>query len=152
MDRMEILKLALASSPDAGKALELAKQMAEFVAGNKVAEALPAPKPAQASLELTQVAPRPKEQKGRLSLIAPGVMGRKLYLPAEAHGRQHLSRHARAWSDEERIKAAAMLDHGATFVEVAQALERTSGAIEKGWRFGLFPTKIQHQILPRAAK
>ena len=149
MDRMEILKLALASSPDAGKALELAQRMVEFVAGNQVEDAAPTPpKPAQ----LTQIAHKSPTQRGRLSLIAPGVKGKKRYLPVEAHGAQHLSRHARAWTDEERIKAAAMLDHGATFVEVAQALERTSGAIEKGWRFGLFPTKIQHQIPPRAAK
>ena len=149
MDRLEILKLALASSPDAGKALELAQQMAEFVAGNQMAEPLPAPKPAQAPLELTDIAPRPAALGGRLSLIAPGVMGRKVYTSVDP---QHLFRHARAWSDEERKIATDMLDSGATFFDVAQVVSRTPGAIEKAWRVGMFPTKIQPPISEKAEK
>ena len=145
MDRLEILKLALASNPDARKALELAHQMAEFVAGKQVAE--PAPKPAQASLELTKIAPRPPSTKGRLSLIAPGVMGRKFYATATD---KIPARKARAWSDEERKRATLMLDLGSTFIDVARALERTPGAIEKAWRHGMFPTRIKHQPSPRA--
>ena len=146
MDRLEILKLALASSPDARKALDLAQQMAEFVAGKQVAEPAPAPKPAQASLELTKIAPKPPSTKGRLSLIAPGVMGRKFYATASD---KMPARKARAWSDEERKRATAMLDLGSTFIDVARALERTPGAIEKAWRHGMFPTKIKHQPLSR---
>lgn len=148
MDRMEILRLALASSPDAAKALDLARQMADFVAGNQVADVAPTPpNPAQASLELTQIIPRPPIRRGRLSLISPGVKGSKLYPPVD--DKKNLSRHAKAWRDEERLNATFMLDSGATFVDVAQTLGRTPGAIEKAWRFGLFPTKIQHQIAGR---
>ena len=157
MDRLEILKLALASSPDARKALELAHQMAEFVAGNQVAEfvagnqveePLLAPKPERASFELT-IAPRPAALGGRLSLIAPGVRGRKVYTSVDP---QHLFRHARAWSDEERKIATDMLDSGATFVDVAQVVSRTPGAIEKSWRIGMFPTKIQPPVSTKAEK
>ena len=147
MNKMDILKLALEKCSDPTAAMDLAERMAAFVAQDKPVPPAPAPKPAQASLELTKIAPRPPSTKGRLSLIAPGVMGRKFYATATD---KIPARKARAWSDEERKRATAMLDLGSTFIDVARALERTPGAIEKAWRHGMFPTRIKHQPLSRA--
>ena len=108
MDRMEILKLALASSPDAERALDLAQKMADFV----------------------EAPPRQQD--------APA--GGK---PANAGKR---------WTTDELLQAAELIDSGMSIQQVADATQRTWGAIDNAWREKLIPATRPHLFHIRQAK
>ena len=140
MDRMEILKLALATNADPEKALDLASRMAAFVAGDVPAPAAPPPAAVFVQQEAQTQPQAHKVLRKRMGLIAPGVMGFK----AKEDKTPRPARSAKLWTEDERLEATLMLDEGQTFQAVAQRLDRTAGAVEKAWRDGLLPCKIQH--------
>lgn len=114
MDRAEILKLALASQPDAKQALDLAKQMDAFIKGDPL-PAIP-----------VQAIESDLERAIRKELKMENHAGKPW-------------RGKRRWTDEEKLLAATMIDEGKTWGHIATELNRTLEGVEKAWRDGLFP-------------
>ena len=122
MDRMEILRLALASAKDAREALTLAQEMAAFVGGEPPA----APQPAQPQPDLRALAD---------AVIAKKAEERKVALhplPSRAN---------KAWTNAERERAAAMLDAGASYAATGKVLGRSARAIQAIRSEGGLPVK-----------
>jgi hypothetical protein len=111
---MEILRLALATSKDAREALALAQEMAAFVAGADNPSTPPAP-------VAVDVAPPAKR--------APKTLV------------QNSNRAGRAWNEEEKTRAAAMLDAGASYAAAGKVIGRTARAIQAMRSSGELPVK-----------
>jgi hypothetical protein len=121
MDRMEILKLAMASCKDAKEALALAREMAAFVQQE------------QPPIMTKEYAPAP-------SAIKP------IKRDNENKGLH--------WKDDEKKKAATLLDNGASYDHVAKILGRTVESIRSARSKGKLPVqshKLNEQYRTRAA-
>jgi hypothetical protein len=122
MDRMEILKLAMASCKDAKEAMALAREMADFAEGkppaptkdvvsNAQAPNLITPKPT--SLPPQKIPIRPKEKK--------------------------------QWTEADLKQAASLLDNGASYAETGKIIGRTACSIRTSRCKGMLPVKV-HKI------
>jgi hypothetical protein len=111
LDRMEILRLALASAKDAREALTLAQEMAAFVAGSTPA----APQPVQIA------APEPTRAAKVIDTTN--------------------SRARKAWSPSEKERVAAMLDAGASYAAAGKVVGRSARAVQAIRSTGDLPVK-----------
>ena len=117
MDKMELLLLALKTESDPRKALELAREMAEFV-GQPAGHA-----PMQIDGRVVDVVVTPDTEPGEASTIKKGP------------------RSQRKWTEQERLAAAFMMDEGKSFEAIGNMLGRTPTGVDKAWRDGLIPSK-----------
>jgi hypothetical protein len=120
MDRMEILKLAMASCKDAKEALTLAREMAAFVQDE------PLPLPAKTVAAQAQVVgfikPKPTSISSQNLLIRP--------------------KEKKHWTEADFKQAASLLDNGASYAEAGKIIGRTSSAVRGARYKGLLPVKI----------
>lgn len=112
IDRMEILKMALASTGNAKEALALAREMAAFVQH----EQEKAPMPSQS------VAPISTLNSADTRISHRGGDKERLH-----------------WTEEDLKKAANLLDNGATYTQTAKILGRTVEAIRTARSKGKLP-------------
>jgi hypothetical protein len=117
MDRMEILRLALGASKDAREAMTLAREMAEFIAPS---EGLPEPETPMGASEY--VAP-PHRHRNQKILDTTRPKARK------------------AWSDEDKSRAASMLDAGASYADAGKVIGRSARAVQAMRSAGELPVK-----------
>jgi hypothetical protein len=135
MDRMEILRLALAASKDARDGLALAREMAAFVA-NAPLNVAPQARSALALAADAATAPKPAPA-GVTVLARPPILPHPLKAkPARAK---------RAWSQQDKDRAAAMLDAGASYAETGKIIGRSPAAVMKMRSAEALPVKT-HQM------
>lgn len=115
IDRMEILRLALASASDAREALGLAREMAAFV-----------------------------EKGGQEGAAAPRAAEEA---PTTAKPKT-INRQRTRWTDDERQRAAELLDQGVSYAEVGRILGRTGRAVQDARCDGALPCKT-HTLNPK---
>jgi len=106
MDRMEILKLALAHAPDPKSAMELAHEMEAFLKGPTVFLKGPPPAPKWVAETITAMSvPQPKVT------VKP-------------------ANYRRSWTPEELARLLQLMQEGKTIVQICEIMGRSHNSIE----------------------
>lgn len=129
MDRMELLKLALASAKSPAEALSLAREMAAFVDGGPPP---PAPPPPSAPADLGV-----PDAETKLAAMRDNVAAKSREPRAKKH-----------WTEPELVRAAALLDNGVSYAEVGRLLGRSGQAVLTARSDGKLPVKT-HTLDPQ---